>query len=202
MNFEVNKQQSKKDFTFEIFIKKWFSYEKTYKEKSAENYLWSNFVFPDMHEDNEIVYRPIESLDFMIKSLDDILQEEFGKSLADKKIKILDPFIGSGSFITIMISHACTFGNSQNFGFTTPIIVTLGKYKGIICFISYSCLLENVSKNGLSKFFEKEFNKIYIYNIPCKINSNQISKTSVSSYFLVKNGTNKIFEIKYFDVIK
>ena len=31
MNFEENKQQIKNDSTFESFIKKWFSYEKTYK---------------------------------------------------------------------------------------------------------------------------------------------------------------------------
>ena len=61
---------------------------------------------------------------------------------------------------------------------------------------------QNCQKLVWKKYYSKTIDLSTARSIACKINSNQISKTSVSSYFLVKNGTNKIFEIKYFDVIK
>ncbi|MBR0519659.1 hypothetical protein IJJ97_07700, partial [bacterium] len=60
-------------------------------------------AFPRVQEQLGIVYTPIEAVDFMINSVDDILKEEFGKSLADEGIKILDPFTGTGTFITRLI---------------------------------------------------------------------------------------------------
>ena len=39
----------------------------------------------------------------MVRSVDDILKKEFGKSLADKGVHILDPFVGTGNFITRII---------------------------------------------------------------------------------------------------
>ena len=46
-----------------------------------------------------IVYTPQPIVDFMVKSVDAILQKEFGKSLSDKGVHILDPFVGTGNFI-------------------------------------------------------------------------------------------------------
>ena len=46
-----------------------------------------------------IVYTPQPIVDFMVKSVDDILQKEFGKSLASKGVHFLDPFVGTGNFI-------------------------------------------------------------------------------------------------------
>ena len=36
----------------------------------------------------------------MVRSVDEILQQEFGKTLSDKDVHILDPFTGTGNFIT------------------------------------------------------------------------------------------------------
>lgn len=47
-----------------------------------------------------VVYTPQPIVDFMVRSVDDILKKEFGKSLADKGVHILDPFVGTGNFIT------------------------------------------------------------------------------------------------------
>jgi predicted helicase len=47
-----------------------------------------------------IVYTPQPIVDFMVRSVDDILKKEFGKSLAEKGVHILDPFVGTGNFIT------------------------------------------------------------------------------------------------------
>ncbi len=60
-------------------------------------------AFPRVQEQLGIVYTPIEAVDFMINSVDDILKAEFGKSIADEGIKILDPFTGTGTFITRLL---------------------------------------------------------------------------------------------------
>ena len=57
-------------------------------------------AFPRVQEQLGIVYTPIEAVDFMINSVDDILKAEFGKSISDKGVNILDPFTGTGTFIT------------------------------------------------------------------------------------------------------
>ena len=46
-----------------------------------------------------IVYTPQPIVDFMVKSVEDILQTDFGRSLNDKDVHILDPFVGTGNFI-------------------------------------------------------------------------------------------------------
>ncbi len=46
-----------------------------------------------------IVYTPQPIVDFMVKSVEDILQKEFNRSLNDKGVHILDPFVGTGNFI-------------------------------------------------------------------------------------------------------
>ena len=46
-----------------------------------------------------IVYTPQPIVDFMVNSVEDILKKEFGKSLSDKGVHILDPFVGTGNFI-------------------------------------------------------------------------------------------------------
>jgi len=46
-----------------------------------------------------IVYTPQAIVDFMVKSVDEILQQEFGKSLGSKGVHIIDPFVGTGNFM-------------------------------------------------------------------------------------------------------
>ncbi|MDX6694804.1 MAG: hypothetical protein QOF02_2407 [Blastocatellia bacterium] len=46
-----------------------------------------------------IVYTPQPIVSFMVKSVEDILQKEFGKSLSAPGVHILDPFVGTGNFI-------------------------------------------------------------------------------------------------------
>ena len=46
-----------------------------------------------------IVYTPEECVDFMIHSVEDILQSEFNTSLTNENVHILDPFTGTGTFI-------------------------------------------------------------------------------------------------------
>ena len=50
-----------------------------------------------------IVYTPIECVDFIIHSVEDILKEEFNTSLTEENVHILDPFVGTGTFITRLL---------------------------------------------------------------------------------------------------
>lgn len=47
-----------------------------------------------------IVYTPQPIVDFMVNSVDEILKKEFGRSLSAKNVNILDPFTGTGNFVT------------------------------------------------------------------------------------------------------
>ena len=58
-------------------------------------------AFPRMAEKLGIVYTPVEVVDFIIRSVHDVLKREFGlnKGLGAEGVKILDPFTGTGTFI-------------------------------------------------------------------------------------------------------
>lgn len=60
-------------------------------------------AFPKMVEKLGIVYTPVEVVDFIIHSVNDVLQQEFGRSLSDENIHILDPFTGTGTFMTRLL---------------------------------------------------------------------------------------------------
>ena len=60
-------------------------------------------AFPKMTERLGIVYTPVEVVDFIIRSVEDVLRSEFDSSLQDKGVHILDPFTGTGTFITRLL---------------------------------------------------------------------------------------------------
>ena len=60
-------------------------------------------AFPSMTERLGIVYTPVELVDFIVHSVNDVLQSEFGKSLGSKGVHILDPFTGTGTFVTRLL---------------------------------------------------------------------------------------------------
>lgn len=60
-------------------------------------------AFPLTVEKLGIVYTPVECVDFIIRSVDDILKSEFGTSLTEPNVHILDPFTGTGTFITRLL---------------------------------------------------------------------------------------------------
>ena len=60
-------------------------------------------AFPKMVEQLGIVYTPVEVVDFIIHSVNYVLQKEFGRSISDENIHVLDPFTGTGTFITRLL---------------------------------------------------------------------------------------------------
>jgi len=75
---------------------------------SLINELYERFfknAFPLTTSKLGIVYTPVEIVDFILHSVDDILQSEFKKSLSDKNVHILDPFTGTGTFIARLLQN-------------------------------------------------------------------------------------------------
>jgi predicted helicase len=60
-------------------------------------------AFPKMVEQLGIVYTPVEVVDFIIHSVNDILKKEFDRSISDENIHVLDPFTGTGTFMTRLL---------------------------------------------------------------------------------------------------
>lgn len=60
-------------------------------------------AFPKMSDRLGIVYTPVEVVDFILRSANVALKENFGKSLGDEGVQILDPFTGTGTFIVRLL---------------------------------------------------------------------------------------------------
>lgn len=60
-------------------------------------------ALPKTVEKLGIVYTPVECVDFIIRSVDDVLRTEFGRKLSDENVNIIDPFTGTGTFMTRLI---------------------------------------------------------------------------------------------------
>ncbi len=60
-------------------------------------------AFPKTTEQLGIVYTPIECVDFIVNSVNEILKKEFASSLSDEGVHILDPFAGTGTFIVRLL---------------------------------------------------------------------------------------------------
>jgi predicted helicase len=60
-------------------------------------------AFPRMTERLGIVYTPVEVVDFIIHSVAHLLKNEFRQTLGSEGVHILDPFTGTGTFVTRLL---------------------------------------------------------------------------------------------------
>lgn len=60
-------------------------------------------AFKKMTDRLGIVYTPTQVVDFIIRSADVALRQEFGKGLSDQGVHILDPFTGTGTFMVRLL---------------------------------------------------------------------------------------------------
>ena len=60
-------------------------------------------AFPVLTQRLGIVYTPVEVVDFIIHSVNDVLKAQFGQTLGSEGVHILDPFTGTGTFITRLL---------------------------------------------------------------------------------------------------
>lgn len=60
-------------------------------------------AFPVLTQRLGIVYTPVEVVDFILHSVNDVLRAQFGQRLGSEGVHILDPFTGTGTFITRLL---------------------------------------------------------------------------------------------------
>ena len=60
-------------------------------------------ALPDTAARLGIVYTPVEVVDYIVRSVEDVLSREFGASVSDEGVHVLDPFVGTGTFITRLL---------------------------------------------------------------------------------------------------
>ena len=68
--------------------------------------LYEKFFATAMKKDADrlgIVYTPEEIVDFILASADHVLRDEFGRSLSDEGVHVLDPFTGTGIFLVRLL---------------------------------------------------------------------------------------------------
>ena len=60
-------------------------------------------AFPRLSDRLGIVYTPVEVVDFILRSVDELLRSEFGQTLGSEDVHIIDPFAGTGTFVTRLL---------------------------------------------------------------------------------------------------
>src|SRR5699024_484183 len=60
-------------------------------------------AFPGTTGQLGIVFTPVEVVDFIIHSVEDILNNHFDESIENKGVHVLDPFTGTGTFIVRLL---------------------------------------------------------------------------------------------------
>ncbi len=71
--------------------------------------LYEKFFATAMKKDADrlgIVYTPVEIVDFILASADGVLRNEFGRSLSNEGVHILDPFTGTGIFLVRLLQSS------------------------------------------------------------------------------------------------
>lgn len=121
------------------------------------NELYERFfrnAFPLTTAKLGIVYTPVEVVDFILNSVNDILVDQFKKSLNDKNVHILDPFTGTGTFITRLIQSGLIKKDNLSYKYKNEVhaneIVLLAYY--IAGINIESVYQEIVKENKYQKF--------------------------------------------------
>lgn len=101
-------------------------------------------AFKKQAEKLGIVYTPMQVVDFILHSVNELLKRHFNTDFNDENVKIFDPFTGTGSFITRLLSKENDLIKDENFK---------EKYKnGIfaqdIILLAYYIALINITQTG------------------------------------------------------
>ncbi len=60
-------------------------------------------AMPDTVKRLGLVYTPMEIVDFMVRSVAAICEKEFRRSISEKGVNVLDPFVGTGTFLARLL---------------------------------------------------------------------------------------------------
>lgn len=116
--------------------------------------LYDNFfrnAFPRVADRLGIVFTPVPVVDYILRSADAALRLEFGKSLSDKGVSILEPFVGTGTFVTRLLQSGLIKPEDLHRKYTQELfaneIVLLSYY--IAAINIETVFAEESTKNGL-----------------------------------------------------
>ena len=85
-----------------------FSEKQSFLNTVYENFFQGFSV--KVADTHGIVYTPQPIVEFMVRSVEAILNQEFGRSLADVGVHVLDPFVGTGNFMLRVMRHLQELG--------------------------------------------------------------------------------------------
>jgi predicted helicase len=119
----------KRQFSRDTFLKELDPFYKAIEETAAlasdyaEKQAFLNKVYERFFQGfnrrqadtHGIVYTPQPIVEFMVRSVEEILKAEFDRSLSDKDVHILDPFVGTGNFITRVMKEIKTSSLPQKY---------------------------------------------------------------------------------------
>ena len=60
-------------------------------------------AFSAMQDRLGIVFTPVPVVNYILRSANDALRMHFGKSLGDEGVAIIDPFLGTGTFVSRLL---------------------------------------------------------------------------------------------------
>ncbi len=86
--------------------------------KARQNFiktLYENFFKSTAKKETEkhgVVFTPIEVVDFVIHSVQHVLKTRFGMGFDDRRVKVLEPFAGTGTFITRLLDSGLLGDNA------------------------------------------------------------------------------------------
>ena len=111
-------------------------------------------AFPDLSEKLGIVYTPVELVDFAIHSTEFLYKINYNKSLGDKGVRIIDPFAGTGTFISQLLQSKIISDENLKHKFNNDIqcneIILLAFY---ICSVNIeSVFYDRKPRSGYSPF--------------------------------------------------
>lgn len=94
-----------------------------------------------------IVYTPLEVVDFILHSTNALLKRHFGLDFNDDSVKVFDPFTGTGSFITRLLSKENALITDENI----KSKFTQGIFAQDIVLLAYYIALINITQMGQSR---------------------------------------------------
>lgn len=116
--------------------------------------LYDNFfrnAFPRVADRLGIVFTPVPVVDYILRSADAALRLEFGKSLSDEGVSVLEPFVGTGTFVTRLLQSGLIKPEDLHRKYTQELfaneIVLLSYY--IAAINIETVFAEEATKNGV-----------------------------------------------------
>ncbi len=151
-------------------------------------------AFPKMRDKLGIVYTPIEIVDFIINSVNDLLKKEFKRTINEHGLHILDPFTGTGTFIVRLLESGFIDKENLVYKYENDIhaneIVPLAYY---IAAMNIETSFHNIEKGRTYKPNEilvwtdtfSESNKDGVYNTELLINNDKLNRENNSDIQII-----------------